>query len=87
MISALILLPPMCMYIIIALTTITIRHTISCSFALQNSPICIAALHAGIVTKVAGGMVNVTMHPDLSSYVGSVQNGIASKKLDRALQK
>lgn len=44
----------------------------------SDSPICMAAAHAGAVTAVGGGVVMVEVAPGLQEYVGSMRNGIRS---------
>jgi peptidoglycan hydrolase-like protein with peptidoglycan-binding domain len=44
----------------------------------DDSGICAAALHAGVVTRAAGGNVRYTMSAGQSSYTGSTSNGVAS---------
>jgi hypothetical protein len=46
-----------------------------------NSPICIAALHAGAVT-VDGGPVTVQLNPGLNGYQGSISNNVESRDFD-----
>ena len=43
-----------------------------------DSPICVAAVHAGVITAKDGGDVDVTIGPGLSSYKGSTKNGVTT---------
>jgi hypothetical protein len=44
----------------------------------SDSPICMAAAHAGALTAAGGGVVIVEVAPGLQEYVGSIRNGVAS---------
>jgi hypothetical protein len=44
----------------------------------DESSICTAAVHAGVITREQGGLVFVEIRPGQSSYVGSTRNGISS---------
>jgi hypothetical protein len=44
-----------------------------------SSSICLAAVHAGIITLDAGGRVTVTLKPKQETFVASLRNGIMSK--------
>ena len=43
----------------------------------SDTPICAAALHAGVITK-EGGTVTIQLNPGKSEYKGSTQNGVTS---------
>lgn len=43
----------------------------------DDSALCRAAVHAGAIT-LSGGMIQATIRPGQSSYVGSTQNGVTS---------
>jgi hypothetical protein len=45
----------------------------------DDSLICVAAVHAGVITLAAGGPVEVTPAPGAASYASSVKNGITSQ--------
>ncbi|TAJ09996.1 MAG: hypothetical protein EPO61_04595 [Nitrospirae bacterium] len=45
----------------------------------DDSSICLAAVHAGALTAAAGGTVTIEIRPGLSSYTGSVRNGVTSQ--------
>ncbi len=45
----------------------------------KDSPICKAAIHAGVITK-SGGKVKVTVQPGQDRYKGSAKNGITTQK-------
>ena len=45
----------------------------------DDSSICSAALHAGILSGSDGGEVRYTVSPGLSGYIGTTRNGITSK--------
>lgn len=42
----------------------------------DDSSICTAAVHAGILTASAGGTVTIEMRPDAGQYAGSRRNGV-----------
>lgn len=44
----------------------------------DDSGVCTAAVHAGILTKAQGGVAYIEIHPGASSYAGSTRNGITS---------
>ncbi len=44
-----------------------------------DSSICKAAVHAGLISPKAGGVVTIQIKPDASSYTGSTRNGVSSK--------
>lgn len=44
----------------------------------DDSSICIAAVHAGLITFAAGGSVTIEIRPGQSSYTGSARNGVTS---------
>ena len=48
-------------------------------FYTDDSDICIAAVHAGVLPFQAGGIVTVDIAPGLLSYTGSVRNGVATQ--------
>ncbi len=45
----------------------------------DDSSVCTAAVHAGVITIAAGGTVTIEIRPATTSYYSSVRNGIASK--------
>lgn len=45
----------------------------------DDSSICTAAVHAGVITVAAGGAITIEIRPAANSYRGTSQNGIASK--------
>lgn len=44
----------------------------------DNSSICTAAVHAGVITREAGGAIAIRMLPGQSAYTGSTQNEVRS---------
>ncbi|HLA63854.1 MAG TPA: LCCL domain-containing protein [Rhodothermales bacterium] len=42
----------------------------------DDSAMCVAAVHAGIITPAAGGRVAVTIAPGQDAYTGSERNGV-----------
>lgn len=46
----------------------------------DDSQICVAAVHAGVITLAAGGPVAVTPAPGAASYAPSTKNGITSQQ-------
>jgi hypothetical protein len=47
----------------------------------DQSSICTAAVHAGLITLDAGGAIAIHIHPGQDSYPGSTQNEVASGDL------
>lgn len=47
---------------------------------LQNSSICRAAIHAGVIPNESGGYVDVMPVDTKNQYNGSSQNGITSER-------
>jgi len=45
----------------------------------DDSSICTAAVHAGLVTTAAGGTVTVEIRPGAASYSGTSRNGVGSR--------
>ena len=43
-----------------------------------DSSICVAAVHAGVITFARGGTVTVELRPGQSSYKGATRNGVTS---------
>lgn len=43
-----------------------------------DSSVCMAGIHAGIITKEKGGAVKVTVVKSLETYTGSERNGITT---------
>ena len=48
----------------------------------DDSRICSAAVHFGKITQGAGGAVTIEIAAGLSSYAGSVRNGVSSANWD-----
>ena len=44
----------------------------------DDSSVCTAAVHAGLITVAGGGSVTIVMRPGQTSYKGSTRNGITS---------
>jgi LCCL domain/Cohesin domain len=44
----------------------------------DDSSICTAAVHAGLITTARGGTVTIEIRPGASSYTGSPRNGVTS---------
>ena len=44
-----------------------------------DSPICNAAVHSGLISPQAGGVVTIQIKPDAGSYTASTRNGVSSK--------
>jgi hypothetical protein len=42
----------------------------------DDSSICTAAVHAGLIAAKAGGVVTIEMRPDVGQYSGSARNGV-----------
>ncbi len=45
----------------------------------DNSFVCSAATHAGVINANTGGVVTIVISPDVGSYPGSTQNGVTSQ--------
>jgi hypothetical protein len=45
----------------------------------DDSPICNAAVHSGLISPQAGGVVTIQIKPDAGSYTASARNGVSSK--------
>jgi hypothetical protein len=45
----------------------------------DDSSICTAAVHAGLITRQAGSVVTIQIRPDAGSYTASTRNGVSSK--------
>lgn len=45
----------------------------------DDSGVCSAAVHAGLITLAAGGVVTIEIGPGRKSYAGSARNGVTSK--------
>jgi hypothetical protein len=45
----------------------------------DDSSICSAAVHAGLVTTSGGGPITIEIRPGASTYTGSSRNGVASR--------
>ncbi|MBN2079235.1 MAG: hypothetical protein JW838_09735 [Spirochaetes bacterium] len=43
-----------------------------------DSSVCMAGIHAGVITKEKGGAVKVTVVKSLETYTGSERNGITT---------
>jgi hypothetical protein len=44
----------------------------------DDSPVCLAAVHAGIITT-QGGVVTIEIRPGQASYTGSTRNGVTTQ--------
>ncbi|MFH2006876.1 MAG: LCCL domain-containing protein [bacterium] len=72
-------------------TRLSKRFTLSCPAGGQlgsvwgtgiytdDSSVCSAAVHAGIITKARGGTVSIEMQPAQGSYLGSARFGVTSR--------
>lgn len=49
----------------------------------DDSPVCPAAAHAGVITVAAGGVVTIAIEPGQDSYQPSTRNGVASAAFTR----
>ena len=45
----------------------------------DDSSICTAAVHSGLITRQAGGVVTIQIKPDAGTYTASTRNGVSSK--------
>jgi len=48
----------------------------------DDSSVCTAAVHAGIITQAGGGTVVIEIRPGQSSYTASSRNGVDSQSYD-----
>jgi hypothetical protein len=48
-------------------------------FYTDDSSICTAAVHAGLISVADGGTVTIELRPGLSSYTGSTRHGVTSQ--------
>ena len=49
----------------------------------DDSSICTAAVHAGLITMQTGGEVRIRIRPGLDMYIGSTRNGVRASAFDR----
>ena len=54
-------------------------------FYTDDSSICTAGVHAGLITLAEGGTVKIKILAGMDSYVGSTRNGVRSSPFDRWL--
>lgn len=45
----------------------------------NDSSVCTAAVHAGLIDFEAGGVVVIEMRPGESSYIGTTANGVTTQ--------
>ena len=45
----------------------------------NDSSICTAAVHAGLITRAAGGVVTIEIRPGAGAYQSTTRNGVASR--------
>ena len=48
----------------------------------DDSSICTAAVHAGLITLANGGKVTIEIAPGANSYSGTTANGVTSSSYD-----
>jgi hypothetical protein len=53
------------------------------SFYTDDSSVCTAAVHAGLITLAEGGTVAIKILPGLDAYVGSTRNGVHSSSFEK----
>lgn len=44
----------------------------------QSSPVCLAAIHAGVVSNSVGGQISVVNSKGIPHYDGSLANNVSS---------
>jgi hypothetical protein len=49
----------------------------------DDSSVCTAAVHAGLIALATGGNVTIEIRPGASTYTGSTRNGITSESYDQ----
>jgi hypothetical protein len=45
----------------------------------NDSSVCTAAVHAGLIKRETGGVVTIEVRPGTNSYQGSTRNGVSSR--------
>lgn len=48
----------------------------------DDTSVCTAGVHAGVITREDGGTVTIIIRPGQAAYVGSARNGVASQPYD-----
>jgi len=56
----------------------TLRSVWGTDVYTDDSSVCTAAVHAGLVTAAAGGSVTIEIRPGQASYTGSTRNGVTA---------
>ena len=46
----------------------------------DNSSVCTAGVHKGVITREQGGTVRITIRPARDSYVGTTRNGVTTER-------
>jgi hypothetical protein len=46
----------------------------------DDSSVCTAGVHAGVITQAAGGTVRIVIRPGLAAYNGTSRNGITTER-------
>jgi hypothetical protein len=49
----------------------------------DDSSVCTAGVHAGVITRAAGGMVRIIIRPGIGAYHGSSRNGITTERWEQ----
>ena len=49
----------------------------------DDSSVCTAGVHAGVITLADGGTVRIVIRPGLGAYNGTSRNGITTERWDR----
>jgi LCCL domain len=49
----------------------------------DDSSVCAAAVHAGLISFATGGTVTIRIQPGRSAYTGSSSHGVASQSVGR----
>ena len=49
----------------------------------DDSSVCTAAVHAGVITLETGGSVMIRVREGVGNYPGTTQNGVTSQAWDR----
>lgn len=47
-------------------------------FVSQSSPLCLAAIHAGVVSNAVGGRISVVSSKGINRYEGTLANNVTS---------
>ncbi len=49
----------------------------------DNSSVCTAGVHQGVIARVTGGRVTIIIRPGLASYEGTTRNGVTTEPFEQ----